>query len=74
MERLFGGLVPRHLGLRERVLGDGGPRHQATLKALLDAGASTTLTDRHGNTPLHLARQRSYTAMVQMLEASGARP
>ncbi|MBP8226186.1 MAG: ankyrin repeat domain-containing protein [Acidovorax sp.] len=56
------------------VLGDGGPRHQATLKALLDAGASTTLTDRHGNTPLHLARQRSYTAMVQMLEASGARP
>lgn len=56
------------------VLGDGGPRHQATLQALLDAGASTTLTDRQGNTPLQMARQRGYTAMVKMLEAAGARP
>jgi hypothetical protein len=37
------------------VLGDGGPRHQATLKALLDAGASTQLADRSGRTPLQLA-------------------
>ena len=50
------------------VLGNGGPRHQATLKALLDAGASSALTDRQGGTPLQLARQRGYTAMVQMLE------
>ena len=56
------------------VLGDGGPRHQATLQALLEAGASTQLVDRHGNTPLQLARQRGYTAMVKMLEAAGARP
>ncbi len=56
------------------VLGDGGPRHQATLQALLDAGASTRLADRHGNTPLQLARQRGYTAMVKMLEAADARP
>ena len=56
------------------VLGDGGARHQATLQALLDAGASTRLVDRHGNTPLQLARQRGYTAMVKMLEAAGARP
>jgi ankyrin repeat protein len=56
------------------VLGDGGPRHQATLQALLEAGASTRLADRHGNTPLQLARQRGYTAMVKMLEAAGARP
>ena len=55
------------------VLGDGGPRHQATLKALLDAGASTKLADRSGATPLALARQRGYTAMVRMLEAAGAR-
>ncbi len=55
------------------VLGDGGPRHQATLKALLDAGASTTLADRQGNTPLQLARQRGYAAMVQMLEAAGTK-
>jgi hypothetical protein len=51
------------------VLGDGGPRHQATLRALLDAGASTTLTDREGRTPLQLARARGYAEMVRMLEA-----
>ncbi|MEN9628978.1 MAG: hypothetical protein RJA10_2205 [Pseudomonadota bacterium] len=55
------------------VLGDGGARHQATLKALLDAGASTRLADRSGRSPLQLARQRGYAAMVQMLEAAGAR-
>jgi uncharacterized protein len=52
------------------VLGDGGPRHQATLKALLDAGASTKLADRSGRTPLQLARDRGYTAMVAQLEAA----
>ena len=30
------------------------------------------LTDRQGNTPLQLARQRGYGAMVQMLQAAGA--
>ena len=55
------------------VLGDGGPRHQATLKALLDAGASTRLADRSGTSPLQLARSRGYTEMVQMLEGAGAR-
>ncbi|MFT3819180.1 MAG: ankyrin repeat domain-containing protein [Rubrivivax sp.] len=50
------------------VLGDGGPRHQATLKALLDAGASTTLADRQGRTPLQLAQDRGYAAMVRMLQ------
>jgi uncharacterized protein len=52
------------------VLGDGGPRHQATLKALLDAGASSRLADREGRTPLLLARSRGYAAMVAMLEAA----
>ncbi len=55
------------------VLGDGGPRHQVTLKALLDAGASTQLADRSGTTPLQLARARGHSAMVQMLQAAGAR-
>ena len=55
------------------VLGDGGPRHQATLKILVDAGASLQLADRTGRTPLQLARQRGYTAMEKMLEAAGAR-
>jgi ankyrin repeat protein len=55
------------------VLGDGGPRHQATVRALLDAGASTKLADREGRTPLQLARSRGYPAMVRMLEAAGTR-
>ena len=55
------------------VLGDGGVRHQATLKALLDAGASTQLADRSGATPLQLARARGYDPMVQMLLSVSAR-
>ncbi|MBL8343175.1 MAG: ankyrin repeat domain-containing protein [Rubrivivax sp.] len=52
------------------VLGNGGPRHQATVRALLDAGASTKLTDREGRTPLQLARSHGYAEMMRMLEAA----
>jgi uncharacterized protein len=52
------------------VLGDGGKRHTASLKALLDAGASPRLADRQGRTPLDLARARGYREMVALLEAS----
>ena len=55
------------------VLGDGGKRHQATLKALIDAGANLQLKDRTGTTPLQLARSRGYAEMVKMLEAAGAK-
>lgn len=55
------------------VLGDGGPRHQRTLDALVDAGANLQLADRQGNTPLKLAKARGYAAMVQRLKAAGAR-
>ena len=55
------------------VLGDGGARHQATLKALIDAGANLQLADRSGQTPLALAKARGFTAMVSMLEKAGAR-
>jgi len=55
------------------VLGDGGPRHIATLRALIDARASLALTDRQGNSPLALARSRGYDAMVTMLLAAGAK-
>jgi ankyrin repeat protein len=55
------------------VLGDGGPRHQATLKALIDAGANVRLADRQGQTPLQLARARGYRDMIAMLEKAGAR-
>ncbi len=55
------------------VLGDGGARHQATLKALIDAGANLQLADRSGQTPLALAKARGYSAMVSMLERAEAR-
>lgn len=55
------------------VLGDGGPRHQATVAALLSGGANTQLADRSGQTPLQLARARGYGAIVQALLAAGAR-
>jgi uncharacterized protein len=50
------------------VLGNGGARHQATLKALIDAGANLKLTDRSGQTPLQLAKARGFSDMVTMLE------
>lgn len=55
------------------VLGDGGPRHQRALAALVDAGASLQLADRQGHTPLQLATARGYGAMVEKLRAAGAR-
>ena len=55
------------------VLGDGGPRHIATLRALVGAGAGVNLPDRSGSTPLALARGRGYLEMVQILERAGAR-
>ena len=55
------------------VLGDGGRRHVATLKALVDAGANVNLADRTGTTPLTLAKRRGYTDMIAILTAAGAR-
>jgi ankyrin repeat protein len=55
------------------VLGQGGPRHVATLTALVRAGANVNLADRTGQTPLQLARQRRYQAMVAILEQAGAK-
>lgn len=55
------------------VLGDGGPRHVDTLKALIDAGANVNLPDRNGHSPLRLARGRGYGTMLKLLEQAGAR-
>ena len=52
------------------ILGNGGPDHQATLKALIDAGANLAIGDRDGLTPLDHARRRGYAEMVRMLEAA----
>jgi ankyrin repeat protein len=56
------------------VLGDGGPRHQATVRALVAAGADLDLGDRDGATPLALARQYGYGEISRLLEEAGARP
>jgi hypothetical protein len=53
------------------VLGDGGRRHVATLKALVDAGADINIADRSGDTPLTLARRRGFKEMVAILEKAG---
>jgi len=50
------------------VLGDGGPRHVETARALLAAGADRTIADRQGVTPLQHARARGYRAMAELLE------
>lgn len=56
------------------VLGDGGPRHVATVRSLVAAGADVDLADEKGMRPLRLARQRGYSDIVDSLERAGARP
>jgi uncharacterized protein len=55
------------------VLGNGGSNHNATLKALVDAGADVNIADRQGITPLQHARRRGYVEMARILESAGAR-
>jgi hypothetical protein len=55
------------------VLGDGGKRHVATLKVLVEAGANVNLADRSGETPLMLAKRRGFKEMVAILEKAGGR-
>ena len=51
------------------VLGDGGPRHVATLRALVEAGADISIADRNRTTPLQMAQRRGFGEMVRILEA-----
>jgi hypothetical protein len=55
------------------VLGNGGPRHTATLTALVGAGANVNVADRGGTTPLELATRRGFREMVAALAKAGAR-
>lgn len=52
------------------VLGDGGPNHVKTVRALVDAGADEGIPDRQGISPLEHARTRGYLEMTAILEAS----
>jgi ankyrin repeat protein len=54
------------------ILGDGGVRHQACVRALLAAGADRRIADRAGRTPLQHARERGYAAIATLLEAPAA--
>lgn len=81
VERLIAGGAPldhiNNLGwtalMEAVVLGDGGPEHVRTVRALVDAGAEPTITDRDGSTPLDHARARGYADMVSILEAAQPR-
>ncbi|EIM29807.1 ankyrin repeat domain-containing protein [Microvirga lotononidis] len=55
------------------ILGDGGPRHTQTVRALLEAGADARIPDRNGATPLQLAHARGYGGMVSLLRESSDR-
>jgi ankyrin repeat protein len=50
------------------ILGDGGPRHQATVAELVAAGADRTIADRSGVTPLRHAQQRGYQKIIAALQ------
>ena len=49
------------------VLGDGGPDHVATVRALVEAGADTTIPDRDGVTPLQHSEARSYDEIATII-------
>jgi len=49
------------------VLGDGGPDHVATARALVEGGADKNIPDRGGQTPFELAEARGYAAMMDLL-------
>ena len=55
------------------ILGDGGPRHQEIVRAVLKAGADANIADRKGDTPLSHARAKGQTQIIAILEAVGAR-
>jgi ankyrin repeat protein len=55
------------------ILGDGGPRHVAVVRLLVEARAAVDLADRQGVTPLARARARGYAEMVRILEDASRR-
>ena len=52
------------------VLGDGGPNHVATVKALVEAGADVSIGDRDGVTALQHALNRGYSEIATIIRNS----
>ncbi|MGI9334855.1 MAG: ankyrin repeat domain-containing protein [Gammaproteobacteria bacterium] len=55
------------------VLGNGGPAHIETVRALVDAGADRTIADGQGVTPLEHARRRGYAEIAAALSTAKTR-
>lgn len=55
------------------ILGNGGPRHTAIVKLLIDAGADVNLADKDGVTPLQHAHKAGYADMIRLLEDAKAK-
>lgn len=55
------------------LLSDGGPRHQAIVALLIEAGADVDLADKDGVRPLAHARARGQTEIAALLTEAGAR-
>lgn len=53
------------------VLGDGGPNHIATVKALVEAGADTSIGDRDGVTALQHALSSGYDQIATIIRNAG---
>lgn len=50
------------------TLGDGTKKYQETVRALVDGGATLSIADRTGATPLTLAKKRNYKEITAILE------
>jgi uncharacterized protein len=55
------------------VLGEGGPPHVATVRALVEGGADVNVPDSDGVLPLAHAEERGQDAIARILRAAGAR-
>jgi hypothetical protein len=55
------------------VLGDGGPRHQATVEVLLKGGANPNNAGGKGTSPLAMAQSRGYGEIARLISAAGGR-
>ncbi|MBX9741214.1 MAG: ankyrin repeat domain-containing protein [Beijerinckiaceae bacterium] len=55
------------------ILGNGGPRHVETVRALVKAGANAAIGDRDGVTPFEHARRRGYREMLAAMGSVSGR-